>query len=164
MFHRKTYFVQNILITFGGKTYELTDPFLTCMVRETPFILPAAPNWPIVIAPDKRYVYRFVGVIIDGETPKWFQKNLSSCSYFHLKCYSTRHGRQLGLRGKKPGTSSLECVRSVLTAMDAKSLGLQCAVCCRCMFSGMDGAHATEQDYASYLTSLLLCCPFLGVP
>jgi len=63
-------------------------------------------------------------IVIDGETPKWFQKNLSSCSYFHLKSYRTCHGRQLGLRGKKPGTLSLECVRSVLTAMDAKNLGL----------------------------------------
>jgi hypothetical protein len=77
--------------------------------------------------------------------------------------YRTCHGRQIGLNGKKPGTSSLECARSVLTAVDAENLGLQCAVCCRCMFSGMDGAHVTELDYASYLLSpLLFCSPFLG--
>jgi len=49
--------------------------------------------------------------------------------------------------------------------MDAKSLGLQCAVCGRYMFSGMDGAHVTELGYTSYLPSpLLFCCPFLGGP
>ena len=53
MSHKKTNFVQNIFITFRDKTYELTDFFLSCMVRETPSIHPAAPNSLILIAPDE---------------------------------------------------------------------------------------------------------------
>ena len=53
------------------------------MVRETQFIHPAAPNWPIVTAPDD-ICMQIRGLIIDGETPKWSEKNLSSCRYFHF--------------------------------------------------------------------------------
>jgi hypothetical protein len=60
VFHRKTNFVQNIFINSEGKGCELTE-FLPYMLLETPFIHPAATNWPIVIAPDERYLCRFVG-------------------------------------------------------------------------------------------------------